>query len=203
MNPTVFIVDDDSAIRESLVSLLKPNGWQVATYATAEEFLESFDCATPGCLLLDVRMPGMNGLELLGKLRAQQVHIPVIIITGHGNVPTAVQAMSMGAFDFIEKPLAGRVLLESIHRAIELDATMRQGEEDDAAIAARLAQLTPRELEVLRLLAEGHAAKQVAARLCRSCKTIDKQKTSLMKKLEVHDRVGLARLAIRAKLVEL
>ena len=198
---TVFVVDDDPAIRESLALLLGSNGFQVATYAEAEAFLQSYEPSQSGCLLLDIRMPGMSGLELQEELRAQRIRVPVIIITGHGDVPTAVQAMKTGAFDFIEKPCAGQALLDPVRRAIRLDAKTRRREKEDAEIAGRVAKLTPRELEVLRLLADGYAAKQVAAKLCRSCTTVDKHRGSLMKKLGVHDRVDLVRLAIRAGLV--
>ncbi len=201
-SPTVFVVDDDPAIRQSLLALLESDGLRVAAYATAEAFLEAYDQVRPGCLVLDLRMPGMSGMELQEKLSEEDVSVPVILITGHGDVPTAVRAVKMGALEFIEKPFVAQTLLDSIRRGIKLDAERRQQHAEQVALAALVGRLTHRELEVLRLTAEGYAAKQVAAMLNCSYKTVDKHKVNLMKKLEVHDRVELAHLAVKARLIE-
>ena len=198
---TVFVVDDDPATRSSLQELLE--SWELAAevYPDAETFLESYDGDRAGCLVLDLRLPGMSGLELQEQLASHGFDLPVVMITGHGDVSTAVRALKRGAVDFIEKPFRAQVLLNCIQTAIASDTEARSRQELQADISAPLALLTNRELEVLTLLAEGCSLKQVALRLDRSYKTVDRHKTNLMRKLEIHDRVELARLAIRAGLV--
>ncbi|HIP52687.1 MAG TPA: response regulator transcription factor, partial [Chromatiales bacterium] len=148
----VFVVDDDQAMRSSLKWLIESVGMRVETYGSADEFIKNYYPGRSGCLLLDVRMPGMSGLELQEYLADQQIRIPVVIITGHGDVPMAVRAMKAGAVDFIEKPFNDEFLLDSIRNALALDEHQRSQQAERAEIAARLAQLTPREHEVMEMV---------------------------------------------------
>lgn len=200
--PTVFVVDDDPAMRESLHLLVQSDGFLVVSYATAEEFLEADNLSSPGCMLLDVRMPGMNGLELQERLRDRQILLPLIMITGYGDVAMAVQAVKKGAFDFIEKPYDVQVLLDSMSRAIEWDAENRRHRAEAAAAAARLGQLTPRECEVLQFLAAGYSLRETGHELSRSVHTINRHTSNMMTKLGVHSRVQLVCLAIRGGIVQ-
>ncbi len=198
---TVFIVDDDAAVRSSLKALIESADLATEVFSEASVFLDRCDPKRPGCLVLDVRMPEMDGMRLQEELAARRCDMPVIFITGHADIPTAVRAVQRGAFDFIEKPFPAHVLLDRIRTAIERnrESRRRQAAADD--VIASVSQLTPREREVLSLLVEGCRLKEVARRLHRSYKTVDCHKANLMKKLNVHDRVGLVRMAIRAGLV--
>lgn len=189
--PTVFVVDDDDAVRRALSRMLGVAGYEVTTLASAESFLESYDPDCPGCLILDVRMPGMDGLELQQKLTEQSLAPPVIILTAHADVPMAVGALHDGAVDFIEKPFEKGHLLERIDRALQHDARRRQHRSECAVVEARLNTLTPREREVLDLLVEGLAVKQIAVRLGTQRHTVKHQRASLLKKMEVMSEVEL------------
>lgn len=191
---TVFVVDDDQAVRESLSRLMESVGHKVATYAGAQEFLDSYDPSRPGCVVLDIRMPGMSGLDLQEKLARDGVRIPVIIISGHGDVEKAVRAMKAGAVDFLRKPYKAKVLLERIRQALELDAKIRRQEAERAKAAALIAHLTPREREVMGLLATGAPTKQIAYRLGLSRKTVDVHRAHIMMKLQIDSVVDIARL---------
>ena len=193
-DPTVFIVDDDEAVRRSLRRLIASAGMAVEDYATAEEYAGRYDPSRPGCLVLDVRMPGMSGLELQKMLQQKGMRIPVIIVSGHGDVPKAVQAMKGGAVDFIEKPFKGEVLLDRIRQAIELDGQVRRRQARRAEVQSRLALLTPREREVMELLATGTPAKQVAYQLGLSRKTVDVHRSHIMMKLQIDSLVELVRM---------
>ena len=200
--PVVFIVDDDEAIRVSLSELVASANLAVETFADAMAFLEAFDPDRVGCLLLDIRMPGMSGMELLEKLTADGHGLPVIIITGHGDTRTAVQAIKAGAVDFVDKPFRGNHLLNRIQEALVLAKLNQEARAARRALSTDLERITPTELEVLKLTAQGFSLKQVAGKLCRSYKTVDKQKSTLMAKLGMHSSVELTRWAIRAKLVK-
>lgn len=191
---TVFVVDDDQAVRESLSRLMESVGQEVATYAGAQEFLDSYDPSRPGCVVLDIRMPGMSGLDLQEKLARDGMRIPVIIISGHGDVEKAVRAMKAGAVDFLRKPYKAKVLLERIGQALELDAKIRRQEAERAKAAALIAQLTPREREVMGLLATGAPSKQIAYHLGLSRKTVDVHRAHIMMKLQIDSVVDIARL---------
>ena len=191
---TVFVVDDDQAVRESLNRLMESVGQKVATYASAQEFLDSYDPSRPGCVVLDIRMPGMSGLDLQEKLARDGMRIPVIMISGHGDVEKAVRAMKAGAVDFLRKPYKAKVLLERIGQALELDAKIRRQEAERAKAAALIAQLTPREREVMGLLATGAPSKQIAYRLGLSRKTVDVHRAHIMMKLQIDSVVDIARL---------
>jgi len=153
--PTVFIVDDDSAVLKGLRLLVKSLRMNVETYLSAQEFLDSYDPARPGCLVLDVRMPRISGLELQEKLRQRNISIPVIIMTGYGEVAVAVEAMKKNAMEFLEKPISDQVLLDRIQKAIAKDARIRQEKAAQKTVASRLALLTSRERQVMDLVIAG------------------------------------------------
>ena len=171
--PTVFVVDDDPAVLRGLRLLMKSVKLNVETYLSAQEFLDDYDPAQPGCLLLDLRMPGISGLELQEILRTRNIPIPIIIITGYGEVSAAVQAMQKGAVDFLEKPFNDQVLVDQIQKAIAEDAQIRQQRAEQEAVLARLALLTPREQEVMDLVIAGEPNKVIARQLGISPKTVE------------------------------
>lgn len=181
--PTVFVVDDDRAMRKSLRWLIESVDLRVETFESAREFLDQYQLHRPGCVVLDVRMPGMSGLELQDHLREHEINIPIIIITGYGDVPMAVRAMKGGALDFIEKPVCDQVLLEHIHDAIEIDQKRRRIRAGNQEIAERLQTLTKREAEVMELVVEGLSSKETAAQLGVSFKTIEAHRAKIMKKM--------------------
>ncbi|MES9824989.1 MAG: response regulator transcription factor [Candidatus Thiodiazotropha endolucinida] len=198
--PTVFVVDDDQAMRNSLKWLIESVSMQVETFESADAFIRSYYPGRSGCLLLDVRMPGMSGLELQEYLRAHQIAIPVIIITGHGDVPMAVRAMKSGAVDFIEKPFNDELLLESIRHALALDVRQRDMQKQRAEIATRLARLTPREHEVMVMVTNGKANKEIASSLGVSAKTVEAHRARVMEKMQANSLAELVRMAISANL---
>ncbi len=196
--PTVFIVDDDEAVRDSLMALLDAVGLKVEAYGSAKEFLNAYDAGRTGCVVLDVRMPGMSGLELQRKLAASQFPIPVVIITGHGDVPMAVEAMKAGAVDFIEKPFRQEVLLDSIRRSLETGGQERRGEFAATEVAARIALLTPRETEVLKRLVIGQPNKVIAFGLGISPRTVEIHRARVMEKMQARSLSHLVRMALAA-----
>jgi len=194
--PTVFIVDDDQAMRISLKWLIESIGMQVKTYGSADEFLNSYFPGRAGCLLLDVRMPGKSGLELQAHLAREDSRLPVIIITGHGDVSMAVKAMKSGAVDFIEKPFHDEELLTSIRNALEFDEKRRELQSRRAEIAVRLAELTPREHEVMEMVTEGRANKEIATVLGVSAKTVEAHRARVMDKMGASSLAELVRMAL-------
>jgi len=197
--PTVFIVDDDEAVRDSLQILLETEGYRTEIFESAIAFLDAFQTVRPGCVVADVRMPDMTGLELQAALIERRLDVPIVIMTGHGDVPMAVRALKAGAIDFIEKPFTDDLLLDSIGRALAaVDASAQQ--RDLTAVAARLETLTPREREVLERLVRGQAHKAIAAELSISVQTVDVHRVRLMTKLEVQNLSALVRLALAAGL---
>jgi two-component system response regulator FixJ len=197
-NPTVFVVDDDQAMRNSLKWLIETVGMNVEAYASADEFIRNYYPGRAGCLLLDVRMPGMSGLELQEHFLEQQIKIPIIIITGHGDVPMAVRAMKAGAVDFIEKPFNDELLLDSIRNALALDVEQRAAQSERAVVAARLAQLTPREHEVMEMVTAGKANKEIALALGVSAKTVEAHRARVMEKMQANSLAALVRMVIAA-----
>ena len=192
---TVFVVDDDQAMRASLQRLMESVGLPVKTYASAEAFLADCEPVRPGCLILDIRMPGgMTGLELQEKLAVDSICIPTIIISAHGDVEKAVRAMRCGAVDFIKKPYRGKVLLARVWEALELDARTRRENAERADIAARVHRLTPREHEVMTLLAAGRPVKWIALELGLARKTVDVHRGHVMTKMQAKSAVELARM---------
>jgi len=196
--PTVFVVDDDQAMRSSLKWLIESIGMQVKTYGSADEFLSSYFPGRAGCLLLDVRMPGMSGLDLQAYLAQEDSRLPVIIITGHGDVAMAVKAMKSGAVDFIEKPFHDEELLTSIRNALEFDEKRRALQSRRAEIAVRLAELTPREHEVMAMVTEGRANKEIATVLGVSAKTVEAHRARVMDKMGASSLAELVRMALIA-----
>ncbi len=190
---TVVLVDDDQNVRDALKWLIESVELPVDTYSSATEFLESFVPTEPGCLVLDVRMPGMSGLELQENLAAHKCGLPVIIITGHADVAMCVRAFKGGAFAFLEKPVNQQDLLEQIEKAIELDKKNRQESMSVDDIDERIVLLTPREREITDLLVAGHSMKQIAKKLKIGLPTCSKHRTSVLEKLEVDNDVQLVR----------
>ncbi|MCP5159374.1 MAG: response regulator transcription factor [Gammaproteobacteria bacterium] len=192
--PTVFLIDDDQAIRDAVGLLLRANGLAVESFASADDFLASNAIRWPSCLLLDVRMPGMSGLDLQKHLQARNQRIPIIFITGHGDVPMAIRAMKAGAFDFVEKPFQAEILLNRIREALVFDAheRCRQAQRDEAA--ARMALLSPREREVLERVAIGQYNKVIAAELGISISTVEIHRKRVMEKLQAESLSDLIRL---------
>lgn len=194
--PSVYIVEDDEAVRDSLQMVLESVGYKVSTYPTGNAFLDVWDADMSGCLLLDIRMPGINGMELQRKLNERNSILPIIFVTGHGDVPMAVEAMQHGAVDFVQKPYREQELLEKIEHAIELDRESRQGLQQRQAIRQRVESLTPRELDVLRLMVEGRANKVIAADLDISQRTVEIHRARVMEKLEAKSLAHLVRMVM-------
>lgn len=197
--PIVFVVDDDKAVRDSLKLLLKSAGLTSRAYASATEFLAAYDDDQPGCLVLDIRMPGMNGLELQDELNRRGAIIPVIFITGHGDVPMAVDSMRRGAMDFLQKPFRDADLIDRVQSALALDQGNRAQLEVRDAIRDRLARLTAREMQVLRLLALGKSNKQMAGDLGVSQRTVEIHRAHLMHKAEATSVAQLVRMFLVAE----
>ncbi|HKQ49746.1 MAG TPA: response regulator transcription factor [Phycisphaerae bacterium] len=198
--PTVFLVDDDRGIRDSLRWLAESVGLHLVSYASAQEFLDAFQPDTPGCLLLDVRMPGMSGLDLQERLNAQCIDIPVIILTAHGDVPMAVRALKAGAFDFLEKPFSDQVLLDQINLALDHDRNNRAKKAENADLLQRLQALSPRERTVMIKVAGGMSNKSIAEELGLSQKTIEVHRAHVMAKVRANSVAELVQIAYRAGL---
>ena len=189
IKPVVHVVDDDEALRDSLRWLLESAGHSVATYATAEGFLATYDPEQSGCLVLDIRMPGMSGLELQDELKRRSHTIPIIFITGHGDVPMAVSAVKKGAIEFIEKPFNDQAFLILVDNALALDAELRRA-------AARLLTLTQREREVMERVVAGKRNKDIATELSVNIKTVEAHRARLMQKMGVDSRAELVKSKI-------
>lgn len=192
--PTVYVVDDDDRMREALGVLLSTVGYDALAFARASEFLETYDSNQPGCLVLDVRMPQMSGLEVQQQLNRRGAMIPVILMTGHGDVPMAVQAMKDGAFDFLEKPFRNQALLDCINAALKRDAENRQSVEQRADLKRHFETLTPREREVMALVAEGHANKVIAMDKGLSERTVEIHRGNVMEKMGARSVAHLVRM---------
>jgi two-component system response regulator FixJ len=195
-DPTVFIVDDDEAIRDSLIALLETEGFKVATFGVGRAFLDGIDASSRGCVLLDVRMPDINGLELQQLLAAKHIDLPVIIMTGHAEVPMAVKAMKAGAVDFIEKPFDDGVILTAIRRALARMAKTSADSPEAAGAAKRIADLTPRERQVLDHLVLGSANKVIAYELRISPRTVEIHRARVMDKMQAKSLSELVRMAL-------
>ena len=201
MNPmetTVYVVDDDPSVRAGLSRLLQSMGLTVKTFASAREFLEQAVAEEPGCLIVDLRMPAMNGLELQEQLMTRNLNLPVIFLTGYGTVPASVRAMKRGAVDFLEKPVDDQVLLDAIYQALEKDRENRHNQAEVKAIQDRLNSLTPREYEVFTLIITGMINKQVAYELGTAEKTIKVHRAGIMEKMHCESLAQLVRLAEKA-----
>jgi two-component system, LuxR family, response regulator FixJ len=194
--PTIFVVDDDEGVRNSLRFLLKSVGLTTRALSSASEFLDTYKPSQPGCLVLDVRMPGMSGLELQQQLNIRGATIPVIFITGHGDVPMAVDAMQHGAFDFLQKPFRDQDLIDRIQRALERDARSRKSLAQHEKIRHRIASLTPREREVLMLMTQGKPNKVMAAELGVSQRTVEIHRARVMEKSGAASLAQLVRMVM-------
>jgi FixJ family two-component response regulator len=189
--PLVYLVDDDEAVRDSLGLLLRSVGIPSAVYASALDFLEAYDPQRHSCLVADIRMPGLSGLELQQRLNERDAEIPIIFITGHGDVPMAVNAMKSGAMDFIQKPFRDQDLLDRIHKALEQDKERRALRAQQQALRQRLALLTPRETEVMHRVVSGQANKVIALDLGVSQRTVELHRARVMRKLQMRSLAEL------------
>jgi two-component system response regulator FixJ len=196
LEPTVFIVDDDEEVRDALELLMESIGLAAQSFASAQAYLDAFDPGRPGCVVLDVRMKGMSGLELQRRLSEEPLFPPIIVVTGHGDVPMAVRAVKAGAVDFIEKPFNEQLLLDAVHRALEQDAEHRGEASRLADITERLARLTPREREILDEVAAGKRNKVIAADLGISQSTVEAHRAKVMEKMEAHSLSDLMRMLL-------
>lgn len=194
--PTIYVVDDDPAVSRALASVGQLLELPVASFGSAADFLAAFDPAQPGCLILDIKMPGMSGLELQKKLQEQGHDLPIIMISGHADVRIAVEAMSQGAVTLLEKLFRLDELIAHIRRALELDAARRAARDKQVELEAQFAQLTPKEWEVLDLLATGKSNKQIAAQLHLSVRAVEDRRARLMKKLQVRSVAELVQMRL-------
>ncbi|HTQ36941.1 MAG TPA: response regulator transcription factor [Steroidobacteraceae bacterium] len=195
----VYIVDDDAGVRSSIRLLLRSVGIAATPLASAQEFLAQYDPAQPGCLVLDIRMPAMSGMELQQQLNLRGAIIPVIFITGHGDVPMAVEAMQHGAFDFLQKPFRDQDLIDRIQKALARDRDNRAALQKHDGIRASLASLTPREREVLELLTQGMQNKVMAAKLDLSQRTVEIHRAHVMEKMGANSVAQLVRMVLDTK----
>jgi two-component system response regulator FixJ len=195
ITPTVFVVDDDEALREALTQLLENAGLAVEAFAAGPAFLAAYGEGRPGCLLLDVAMPGMSGLEVQAELKQRDLKIPIVFLTGHGDIPMAVKAVQSGATDFLEKPFHADVLVERIQKALALDVECRQMEQQSSSIRQRHDQLTSREREVMALVVDGFSSKEIAIELGISFRTVEVHRTHVMHKMAAGNLAELVNLA--------
>ena len=193
--PTVFVIDDDPAVRQSVCWLVESGGRRVGAFDSAQAFLDSYSPDQSGCVVTDVRMPGMGGLQLQEELSDRGYTIPVIVMTAYGEVATAVRAMKSGALDFLEKPYADQALLDLIEEAIQKDGDIRREHMQGDAARTKFDRLTPREQQVMRLIVEGRSNKNMAAQLTISTKTIEAHRSKVMQKMEAGSVAQLTQLA--------
>lgn len=199
MNPTVFVVDDEPAVQQSLQWLLESAGLPVQTFGSATDFLSFWRVDMPGCLLLDLRMPGTSGVELMEQLRQRGSILPIIVVTAHGDVPLAVHAMKAGAMEFIEKPYSDQLLLDRVQAAIELDTQRRRELVSRMTMSNRVATLTPRERQVMEMVVTGQANRQIAAALGLSEKTVEVHRAHVMEKMRADSLAQLVRMVLVAQ----
>jgi FixJ family two-component response regulator len=202
MEPCVFVIDDDHAVRDSLGLLLKSMGTRARLLDSAQAFLDEYQPSVSGCIVLDIRMPGMSGMELQQKLKAMRCTLPVIFITGHGDVPMAVEAMHEGAFDFIQKPFRDQELLDRINHALNWDNEHRSAEDHRRGVLERYETLTPREREVMGCVVKGLANKVIAMDLDLSQRTVEIHRARVMEKMGARSLADLVRMSFALSEVE-
>ena len=195
--PVVSVVDDDEQVRESLAALIQSMNLEVESYASGREFLDHYNPAQPGCIVLDLRMPQVSGQEVIDELNARQITTPVIMISGHGDIPAAVAAIKSGAVDFLEKPYPGSALMDSVRKALERDEEQRKNQSERQELLDRFETLTPDERQVLELTVAGKPDKAIALKLDLSLRTIQLRRASVMRKMNAHSRAELIGLAHR------
>jgi two-component system response regulator FixJ len=198
----VYVVDDDEAVRDSIGMLLETVDIPYVTYPDAQSFLEEVDASKVNCLVLDIRMPGMSGLELQEKLAAMKVEVPIVFITGHGDIPMAVEAMRRGAVDFLRKPFRDQELLDRIQEALSRDAENRDHAADSESVMEQVADLTPREQEVFKRVATGQANKVIAIELGISERTVEIHRSNVMQKTSSRSLADLVRLLIKLEALQ-
>jgi FixJ family two-component response regulator len=198
-NPTVFVVDDNTGVRRSVEALMRSAELDIETYASGEEFLAAYDPGRPGCLVLDIRLGQKSGLDLQDELRRRKAMLPIIVLTGHGNVPTSVRALKAGAVDFLQKPVPPRMLLERVQAAIEIDRQAREKLAEDAVVVERLARLTPREREIMELLLAGKTSKEIATALRLSVRTVEGHRRMVLSKMHVPSTAQLVRMMLSVR----
>ncbi len=196
---TIFVVDDDPGVRQSLEMLIRAIGQSVETYASAGEFLDAYTAERPGCLVLDLRMPGMSGLELQEELGSRGSNLPVIFITAHGDVPTAVDAVKGGAIDFIQKPFRDQDLIEKIELALEQNERALEDSAERGDVQARVASLTSRERQVMDIVVDGKTNKAMATELRLSERTVEIHRARVMSKMGAESLADLVKMALRAR----
>ena len=196
---TVYVVEDDEAVRDSLELLLKSDGKPVKTYESATAFLKDYSDKMAGCIVLDIRMPGMDGMELQKKLNEKHSILPIIFVTGHGDVPMAVDAMKEGAVDFIQKPYREKALLEKIEAALTEDLEQRKALDEKQEIIRRIKSLTPREHEIMDRMIAGQANKVIAIELEISQRTVEIHRSRVMHKMGTHSLAHLVRMVLSVK----
>ena len=195
-SPLIFIVDDDDDFRETLRLPLEGAGFSVTTFATADSFLETFEAGTHGCLLLDVRMPGLSGIALQEELARRGIDLPIVFLTGYGEVPTAVRALKQGAVDFLQKPFEESMLLDRVREALERDRAGRESRSKSESVVARYETLSEREREVMRRMVAGEASKVIAIDLELSLKTVELHRRSVMTKMDAASIPALVEMAL-------
>ena len=191
---TVFLIDDDPSVRDALTLLLSLKGIRTQPFATAESFVDTYQPGSPGCILTDLRMPGMSGLELLALVRERGADVPVVVLTAHGDVATARAALKNGAFDFLEKPVDDAMLVDVLHNALRVERERRVTRSERSASERRLERLTEREREILEFISAGHQNREIAVQLGISARTVEVHKARIMAKLECHSLAELIRI---------
>jgi two-component system response regulator FixJ len=195
--PTIFLIDDHKSVRDALGEMLNVFGYDVKTFESADSFLESLDDAHSGCIVADVRMPGTDGIGLVRAIARRKIAIPVVLISGHADVPMAVAAIKSGADDFIEKPVDDAQLVAAINRALARTSEQQDVKKSQTGLATRFARLTPRQVEIFDLVVEGFTSHAIAARLNISARTVESYRAEVMEKMQAESVAALVRQAIR------